>query len=182
MQLWTTPKPGDVFNGWTFLAPGPRIGNRMAWLCRCPCGHERNKAVYEILVRQTKSCRSCRPQQPKSPRRRATGGRSAQTSHGMAYTRLYRTWAAIKSRCKSDSPTTYPYYKALGVTVADEWLQDFPAFAAHVGEPPTPEHTLDRIDPWGNYEPGNVRWATRKEQIRNRRRSEDGKLIRHSVK
>jgi hypothetical protein len=53
--------------------------------------------------------------------------------------------------------------------MAAEWLDDFPAFRAHVGPRPGPGYSLDRIDPDGNYEPGNVRWATRLEQRHNRR-------------
>lgn len=60
-------------------------------------------------------------------------------------------------------------YGGRGVTVCDEWIESFEAFAACVGEPPTPRHTLDRENNNRGYEPNNVRWATRKEQNENRR-------------
>jgi len=56
------------------------------------------------------------------------------------------------------------------VRVADEWLNDFQAFYDHIGAPPTKCHTVDRIDPFGNYAPGNVRWATQSEQLKSTRR------------
>lgn len=83
--------------------------------------------------------------------------------------RLYRTWQGMKCRCLTPSSGAYVRYGARGVTVCEEWQRSFEAFAAHVGQPPSPKHTLDRKDPFGNYEPGNVRWATAEEQANNRR-------------
>ena len=62
-------------------------------------------------------------------------------------------------------------YGGRGITVAAEWRHDFAAFYAHVGPRPGPEYSIDRIDVNGNYEPGNVRWATRLQQARNKRRA-----------
>ncbi len=61
-------------------------------------------------------------------------------------------------------------YGAKGTRVCDEWRAAYEPFLAHVGRKPTPTHSLDRIDPWGHYEPGNVRWATPTEQASNQRR------------
>jgi hypothetical protein len=76
----------------------------------------------------------------------------------------------MKSRCYTPSTGSFKNYGGKGVTVCDEWRRDFVAFAMHVGHPPSDAHTLDRINPFGNYEPGNVRWATQAEQQRNRRK------------
>ncbi|MFW7357495.1 MAG: hypothetical protein ACODTL_16245 [Brucella sp.] len=81
----------------------------------------------------------------------------------------YSRWVAMKQRCYNPNAHGYRYYGGLGVTVCDEWLHDAWAFADAIGTPPTPAHTLDRIDPTGNYEPSNVRWLTIEEQQQNRR-------------
>jgi hypothetical protein len=80
---------------------------------------------------------------------------------------LYYTWGNMKLRCYNPNAPKYHRYGGRGITICDRWLNDFWAFAEDVGGKPTPKHTLDRIDNDGNYEPGNVRWATRKEQQRN---------------
>lgn len=90
------------------------------------------------------------------------------TIHGHARgdrSREYRTWLSMRLRCKFR-----PEYKGRGVTVYAKWATDFGAFLADVGPAPSSAHTLDRWpNPAGNYEPGNVRWATRLEQRHNRR-------------
>ncbi len=76
----------------------------------------------------------------------------------------------MKSRVQPAHPSREPYYDR-GIRVCDEWLSDFPAFLAHVGRRPSERHSLDRIDNDGDYEPGNVRWATQSEQLFNNTRS-----------
>lgn len=81
----------------------------------------------------------------------------------------YTAWAGMKSRCSDPNSSRYPYYGGRGIKVCDRWRDSFAAFLVDVGPRPSPDHSLDRMDPNGNYEPGAVRWATRKEQQRNRR-------------
>ena len=75
----------------------------------------------------------------------------------------------MKNRCLNPKYEQPQYYKDLGVTVCQSWIESFPAFYAYMGDKPTPSHSIDRIDPHGDYEPGNCRWATPLEQRHNRR-------------
>jgi hypothetical protein len=72
----------------------------------------------------------------------------------------------MKQRCKNPNNESFALYGARGITYSPHW-EDFAAFIADMGQP-TQDQSLDRIDPRGNYEPGNCRWATKKEQARNR--------------
>ena len=88
----------------------------------------------------------------------------------------YRLWSGMKDRCFNKNEQDYPYYGGAGITVCERWLT-FEPFLADMGRRPSPKHSLDRIDGTGNYEPGNVRWATRSLQNYNRRRKRIGPLM-----
>jgi hypothetical protein len=75
----------------------------------------------------------------------------------------------MKDRCETPSNRSYPDYGGRGIRVCERW-HTFENFLADMGERPSDKHQLDRIDNDGNYEPGNVRWATKQEQMRNRRK------------
>lgn len=80
----------------------------------------------------------------------------------------YRAWINMKSRCYNSTTTGFDRYGGRGIVVCDAWRESFEAFYQDVGSRPTSRHSLDRWpDPNGNYEPGNVRWATRAQQNRN---------------
>jgi hypothetical protein len=94
-----------------------------------------------------------------------------QERHGMSRTPEYRAWWNAKLRCFSATCPDFHNYGGRGVSMCVEWRDSFAAFFAHIGPLPGPGYSLDRINNDGNYEPGNVRWATRREQAFNTRRS-----------
>lgn len=79
----------------------------------------------------------------------------------------YRVWHGIKSRCLNPRNPGYPRYGGRGITICEAWRDDFQAFFDHIGQRPTAKHQLDRRNNDGNYEPGNVRWVTRTQNLRN---------------
>lgn len=90
--------------------------------------------------------------------------------HDMCNTPEYHAWESMRTRCHAgENSVHYDRYKGRGIRVCEAWERSFVAFYEHVGPRPSPNHTLDRINNDGNYEPGNVRWATRTEQQRNTR-------------
>lgn len=97
---------------------------------------------------------------------------------------LYWTWANIKKRCYYHRHPYYHLYGGRGIKVCERWLHSFTDFIADIGERPSPQHTIDRINKDGDYEPNNVRWATAKTQARNNRNAkltiEQARFIRVS--
>ena len=90
--------------------------------------------------------------------------------HGLCQSRAYHTWQGMCDRCHNPRTKDFKNWGGRGIRVCDEWRSSFLAFYAYVGDPPD-GCTLDRIDNNGNYEPGNVRWATSAEQRHNSRQN-----------
>lgn len=91
----------------------------------------------------------------------------------MKHTKLYHVWDSIKYRCNNPHYPRWKDYGGRGIKICDEWASNFQAFFDYVSALPhfgEPGYSIDRINNDGNYEPGNVRWATRTEQNRNRRK------------
>ena len=77
----------------------------------------------------------------------------------------YRIWQKIKERCHGEKG--HPRYSGRGIKMCDRWRNDFAAFLADMGERPSPKHSIERTDNDGDYEPGNCKWATQREQMAN---------------
>lgn len=90
--------------------------------------------------------------------------RSGRVTHGQTGTPTYKAWQSLRDRVKHN-----PKYTRHGIKVCARWRDSFVAFLADMGERPSGEHSIDRIDTTGDYRPGNCRWATVTEQNRNRR-------------
>lgn len=157
-------KIGDVFGRLTILKPAPSQRGAIRWVCLCVCGTKTIVVQYSLRNGDTTSC-GCYHREITSNRNK---------THGQAGTPLYQTWKSIIARCTNPRNPSYPDYGGRGITISPTWRHSFIAFAeyvtTHLGPQPTPKHTLDRIDNGsGHYEPGNLRWATRIEQNRNKR-------------
>jgi hypothetical protein len=92
-------------------------------------------------------------------------------TRGHAMTPEYTAWMSMRRRCEDPRGPMFRHYGGRGISVCRRWRKSFEAFLADVGPRPSPLHSLDRIDNDRNYEPGNVRWATRIEQASNKRTS-----------
>lgn len=106
----------------------------------------------------------------------AVAAEESVTTDGRTRHPLYGVWSTMKTRCLNSNASGYGWYGARGITVCDRWANSFFAFVEDMGERPL-GYTLDRIDPNGNYEPGNCRWATWSEQVSTRRPNGSNRLF-----
>lgn len=130
------------------------------WFCRCDCGGSTTARSQDLRQGKTGSC-GCLHNELL---------RKMATKHGLSHTSEHSIWRGMIDRCTNPRNPGYRYYGGMGVSVCDEWMESFEKFLKHIGRRPDPKLSIDRIDCFGNYEPGNVRWATRSQQAYNQRR------------
>lgn len=147
---------GSVYGRLTVIGFAGSKKNQRCWNCRCVCGVEIVASSAKLRAGKKLSCGCLQ--------------RESITKHMACGTALYHCWEAMNQRCYNSNNPGFPGYGGRGIKVCDRWRNSFVSFADDVGPRPTPKHSIDR---WpsndGNYEPGNVRWATNREQLLNRR-------------
>jgi len=123
-----------------------------SWACQCDCGRIKIASLNDLSKGHTRSCGCLK----------ADLRPNWRDKYPIEYVAFY----AAKSRCEGVNNTQFKDYGGRGIKFC---FNSFPEFLAEIGQRPSPEYTVDRIDNDGNYEKGNIRWATRKEQIANQR-------------
>lgn len=130
---------------------GTNISRQQLYLVECDCGNHKRMTIYVLKapVKGIKTCKAC--------------------NYAAIYPKEYAAWMRMNSRCYNPNRENYKYYGGRGITVCEEWRNDFLSFYEYIGPAPSAKHSVEREDNNGNYEPGNVCWATQLEQIHNRR-------------
>jgi hypothetical protein len=140
---------------------GRTTSRGVRWLCQCDCKKFKVVTSGNLRSGNTRSC-GCGEQESRF-----------QLTHGQSRSSMYRMWVGMLQRCYNPNSKVYRHYGARGITVDERWHTFEPLVAyilATIGERP-PGRSIDRINNDGNYEPGNIRWATRSEQMKNRRKA-----------
>jgi hypothetical protein len=143
---------GKKFGRLTVLHIGtPTKSGKGRWRCLCECGGLTDISISELKKGQ-KYCSYCVPK--------------GRPSHGLSHLPEYQVWRAMKSRCDNPKTEWYENYGGRGIKYCDRW-KDFEMFYLDMGGRPSKDHTLERKENDGDYEPSNCKWATRIEQARN---------------
>lgn len=158
---------GKRFSRWLVTSIGSIKNNKRYWNCICDCGEKREVEAGHLHSGKTRSC-GCLQKEINIKR---------LTKHGMCKdsyrSDIHVAWQNMKKRCYRITNKHYKNYGGRGIIVCDRWINSFENFYADMGNKPTNKHTIERINNDGNYEPSNCKWATRQEQLKNKRIRKD---------
>lgn len=157
---------GKRFGKLLVLERAGRHGHHACWKVRCDCGTVKLVAA-SWLKSHTKSCGCLKKERERAQRKHGNA-----TSGEKRATITYQSWQAMKSRCEYPKNISFEYYGGRGIQVCKRWRDNYVAFLEDMGERPKGK-TLDRVNPNGDYEPANCRWATPVEQARTRRKPKE---------
>lgn len=162
----------SVFGEWTVVSEivQPKLKPRM-FLVKCSCGNTGRVTLSALRTGHSTSC----------GHNNAVKTSERFKTHGKTGTKVYKTWASMCSRVLSDSVGVKEHYKDRGIVVCDRWRESFENFYEDMGDPPTKDHTIDRIDNDGNYCKENCRWASWSVQARNKERGGVKKGVKQAV-
>ena len=153
---------GNKYGKWSVLdrTPAPNDDGQAYWRCICTCGKQKIVSGKALRTGESTSCGSC--------------SLPVFVTDAIGYSKhyLYSTWSNMMRRCYDSKNSCFSYYGDLGIKVHEEWHTSPDSFFQWIEENlgQRPEgYSLDRIDVYGNYEPGNLRWSDATEQVNNRR-------------
>lgn len=152
-------KSGQKFNHWTVVKECEKKWGHRIFLCKCDCGTEQLHPIGNLKYGKSKQCKDC-------------SKKLRPNYHGKVQNYLHSIWSGIIQRTSNPNNPGYHNYGGRGITVCEEWktfINFFNDITSIIGNRPSSNHLLDRINNNGNYEISNVRWVTPKQNSANRR-------------
>lgn len=154
---------GRIFGRWLVISRAPTSANKTTvWNCACLCGNHKIVLGAKLRNGESKSC-GCLRSQLTAERERIN-----LTTHGMRFTRTYKSYDSMKQRCNNPNNKDYRYYGGKGVIVCNRWLESFMNFFEDMGERPQ-GMSIDRLDNSEHYCKENCKWSDKYEQSNNRK-------------
>jgi hypothetical protein len=160
-RILSSPPPGKIFGRLTVVREVEPNNRLRQIFCVCQCGTERAYSFTRLSQGKTRSC-GCLG---------SDGIRQRSTTHGMARAEEYKIYHGMIARCNNPKSPAFSRYGGRGIKVCDRWLDSFENFYADMGPRPSPSMSIDRKNVDDSYSSENCRWATRKQQARNTRRT-----------